>query len=60
MVPKPKGLSHAEAASMVLVGLTSLQAIEKYRGGVEGKTVLITSGRKLPLWTSKAVLDEWR
>jgi NADPH:quinone reductase-like Zn-dependent oxidoreductase len=43
---KPKGISLVEAASLGCVSLTSLQSFEKMEGGVEGKTILITSGRK--------------
>jgi hypothetical protein len=48
LVLKPKGISHAEAASLGCVALTALQCFEKMEldGGVAGKTVLITSGRK--------------
>jgi NADPH:quinone reductase-like Zn-dependent oxidoreductase len=46
LVLKPKRTSHVEAASLGCVSLTSLQSFEKMEGGVEGKTVLITSGRK--------------
>jgi NADPH:quinone reductase-like Zn-dependent oxidoreductase len=45
---KPKGISHLEAGSLGCVALTALQCLEKMElhGGVKGKTVLITSGRK--------------
>jgi len=45
---KPKGISHVEAASLGCASLTALQCLEKMEldGGVRGKTVLITSGRK--------------
>ena len=47
IVLKPKCISYVEAASMPLVALTALQAFEKVDPGwLEGKTVLITSGRK--------------
>jgi NADPH:quinone reductase-like Zn-dependent oxidoreductase len=48
LVLKPKGISHVEAASLGYVALTALQCFEKMEleGGVEGKTVLITSGPK--------------
>lgn len=46
LVPKPKNISHAEAASIPLVGLTALQSFDKVKGGVEGKTVFVTAGRK--------------
>jgi NADPH:quinone reductase-like Zn-dependent oxidoreductase len=48
LVLKPKGISHVEAASLGYVALTALQSFEKMEleGGVEGKTVLITSGPK--------------
>jgi NADPH:quinone reductase-like Zn-dependent oxidoreductase len=48
LVLKPKGLSHVEAASLGCIALTALQCFAKMEldGGVEGKAVLITSGRK--------------
>jgi D-arabinose 1-dehydrogenase-like Zn-dependent alcohol dehydrogenase len=46
LVLKPKAISHVEAASLGCVSLTALQSFEKVEGGLEGKTVLITSGRK--------------
>lgn len=49
LVLKPKGISHVEAASLACVSLTALQSFEKMKGGLEGKTVLITSGRKRSL-----------
>ncbi len=45
---KPKNLSHIEAASMPLVGLTALECLEYANktlpGGLQGKTVLIPAG----------------
>ena len=46
LVPKPKSLSHVEAASIPLVALTALQSFERVKGGLEGKTVLVTAGRE--------------
>lgn len=40
IAPKPRGLSHAEAAATTLAALTALQALEKM-GLQEGQTVLI-------------------
>jgi len=44
---KPPSLSHAEAASLPLAAMTSLQALQKYKGGLSGKTVFVPGGRKL-------------
>jgi NADPH:quinone reductase-like Zn-dependent oxidoreductase len=48
LVLKSKGISQVEAASLGCVALTVLQCFEKIEldGGVKGKTVLTTSGRK--------------
>jgi NADPH:quinone reductase-like Zn-dependent oxidoreductase len=46
LVQKPKSLSHVEAASIPLVAMTAVQAFDKVNGGLEGKTVLVTGGRK--------------
>lgn len=41
---KPAGLSMAEAASIPLAGMTALQALRKYAGDLEGKTVFVPAG----------------
>ncbi|KAK6535690.1 hypothetical protein TWF694_002140 [Orbilia ellipsospora] len=44
---KPKNVSHVEAASLPLVGMTALQALGRAEGGVkglEGKKVFVTAG----------------
>ncbi|OAA58460.1 Alcohol dehydrogenase superfamily, zinc-type [Niveomyces insectorum RCEF 264] len=41
---KPKTLSFGDAASLPLAGVTALQALRKYPGSLEGKTVLVTAG----------------
>jgi NADPH:quinone reductase-like Zn-dependent oxidoreductase len=43
---KPKNLTHEEAASIPLVGMTALQGFEKIEGGLEGKTVFVPGGCK--------------
>jgi len=35
-----------EAASIPLVAMTAMQAFDKVYGGLEGKSVLVTAGRK--------------
>jgi NADPH:quinone reductase-like Zn-dependent oxidoreductase len=42
---KPKNLSFNDAASLPVVAMTGLQALEKVPGGLEGKTVLVAAGR---------------
>lgn len=44
---KPKSLSFNEAASLPLAGVTALQALRKYEGSLEGKTVFIPAGCEL-------------
>lgn len=44
---KPKSLSFAEAASLPLAAVTALQALRRYRGSLEGKTVFVPGGCKL-------------
>ena len=44
LVRKPKNLTHEEAASIPMVGMTALQGFGKIEGGLEGKTVLIPGG----------------
>jgi hypothetical protein len=46
LVPKPRNISHVEAASIPLVTLTALQSFEKVKSGLKDKTVLVTAGRK--------------
>lgn len=41
---KPKGLSFGNAASLPLAAVTALQALRKYRGSLEGKTVFVPAG----------------
>lgn len=41
---KPASLSMADAASIPLAGMTALQALRKYRGDLEGKTVFVPGG----------------
>jgi NADPH:quinone reductase-like Zn-dependent oxidoreductase len=43
---KPKSLSHAQAASLPMVSMTALQALDKVPNGLAGKTILIAAGRK--------------
>ena len=43
---KPKNLTHIEAAALPLVSLTAVHTLERVKGGVVGKTALITSGRE--------------
>lgn len=43
---KPTNLSFAEAASLPLAALTSMQALGKYQGSLVGKTVFVPAGRK--------------
>lgn len=47
MALKPPSLSHSEAASLPLAAMTALQALRKYNGSLEGKTVLIPGAREL-------------
>ena len=42
---RPQSISFAEAASLPLAGMTALQALRKYKGGLEGKTVFVPAGR---------------
>lgn len=44
VAPKPKGLSFGDAASLPLAAVTALQAMRKYRGSLEGKTVFVPAG----------------
>lgn len=46
---KPASLSWEEAASIPLPAMTVLQALKKYDGDLEGKTVLIPAGREFKL-----------
>lgn len=46
VAPKPKGLSFEDAASLPLAAVTALQALRKYRGSLEGKTVFVPAGRE--------------
>merc|ERR1712000_331266 len=41
---KPASLSFSDAASMPLAGVTALQALSKYEGSLEGKTVFVPAG----------------
>lgn len=41
---KPRGLSMGEAASIPLAGMTALQALRRYEGDLEGRTVFIPAG----------------
>ncbi|KAK5103908.1 hypothetical protein LTS08_003331 [Lithohypha guttulata] len=41
---KPKMLNFEEAASLPLAAVTALQALRKYRGPLEGKTVFVPAG----------------
>lgn len=43
---KPKNLTHIEAAALPLVSITAVHTLERVKGGVVGKTALITSGRE--------------
>lgn len=43
---KPTTLSFAEAASLPLAALTAMQALRKYKGSLEGKTVFVPAGRE--------------
>jgi NADPH:quinone reductase-like Zn-dependent oxidoreductase len=45
---KPKSLSHVEAASLPMIGMTTLQAFEKVPNGFVGGTVLIPAGGMYP------------
>jgi NADPH:quinone reductase-like Zn-dependent oxidoreductase len=45
---KPKNLSHVEAASLPMIGMTTVQAFEKVPNGFVGGTVLIPAGRRSP------------
>jgi NADPH:quinone reductase-like Zn-dependent oxidoreductase len=47
VVSKPKNLTFVEAASIPLVALTAIQMFERVPGGVEGKKVFVSAGRKL-------------
>lgn len=40
----PSNLSFNEAASLPLAALTSAQALRKYEGSLEGKTVFVPAG----------------
>jgi NADPH:quinone reductase-like Zn-dependent oxidoreductase len=42
---KPKSLSHAQAASLPMVSMTALQALDKVPNGLAGRTILIAAGR---------------
>ncbi|KAJ5305178.1 uncharacterized protein N7443_004838 [Penicillium atrosanguineum] len=44
VAPKPAGLSMAEAASIPLAAMTALQALRRYQGNLEGKTVFVPAG----------------
>lgn len=46
IVPKPKAISHVDAASLPLVTMTAIQGFDLVKGGLEGKTVLVTAGRR--------------
>jgi NADPH:quinone reductase-like Zn-dependent oxidoreductase len=41
---KPAGWSMAHAASVPLAAMTALQALQRYKGSLEGKTVLVPAG----------------
>ncbi|KAH8700926.1 chaperonin 10-like protein [Talaromyces proteolyticus] len=41
---KPKSLSHVEAASLPMVAMTAVQALDKVPNGLAGKTILIAAG----------------
>ncbi|KIW36912.1 uncharacterized protein PV06_10816 [Exophiala oligosperma] len=41
---KPKSLSFGDAASLPLAAVTALQALRRYKGSLEGKTVFIPAG----------------
>ncbi|OAL23820.1 hypothetical protein AYO22_06139 [Fonsecaea multimorphosa] len=41
---KPASLSFGDAASLPLAAVTALQALRKYRGSLEGKTVFVPAG----------------
>ncbi|RMZ80751.1 hypothetical protein DV738_g2629, partial [Chaetothyriales sp. CBS 135597] len=41
---KPKSLDFADSASLPLAAMTSLQALQKYKGSLEGKTVFVPAG----------------
>ncbi|RMD44281.1 hypothetical protein DV735_g800, partial [Chaetothyriales sp. CBS 134920] len=41
---KPKSLDFTDAASLPLAAMTSLQALRKYKGSLEGKTVFVPAG----------------
>lgn len=43
---KPKSISFGDAASLPLAAITSLQALQKFPGSLQGKTVFIPAGRK--------------
>lgn len=44
---KPASLSFGDAASLPLAAVTALQALRKYRGSLEGKTVFVPAGCEL-------------
>lgn len=44
VAPKPKNVSFGGAASIPLAATTALQALRKYKGSLEGKTVLVPAG----------------
>lgn len=43
---KPASLAFADAASLPLAAMTALQALRKYDGSLEGKTVFVPAGRE--------------
>ncbi|KAJ6108418.1 hypothetical protein N7523_009741 [Penicillium sp. IBT 18751x] len=44
VAPKPAGLSMEDAASIPLAAMTALQALRRYSGNLEGKTVFVPAG----------------
>ncbi|KAJ5666100.1 uncharacterized protein N7477_008548 [Penicillium maclennaniae] len=44
VAPKPAGLSMEDAASIPLAAMTALQALRRYQGTLEGKTVFVPAG----------------